>query len=354
MTLGDDRERQAAVRARSRRRDPIAELARAPHRHDFYQALRRIDALHRELPTLGTARRPQDEPVRLGQDAELSFAPTTLAALNPADRIGKPRIAVRFFGLFGPNGPLPLHLTAFARERVLHHHDETLTRFADVFHHRLLLLFYRAWAQAQPAVSLDRPETDRYADFVGSLFGTGGPEWRGRAQVPTHATLFFSGLLARQVRNADGLATMLSADLARAVRVEPFVGRWLRLPPAERSMLGWRTLPRRDAAARLGANVVAGGTVFDRQHQFRVHIGPLTLDEFESLLPPGIALPRLRALVLQYVGHELGWDLALELRAEERPRARLGRRTRLGWTSWLGAARPGAPAPRLLLNPDRT
>ena len=336
---------------RARRVDPIVDMACDPSGFDFYQALRHIDALQPERPPLGTARRPQDEAVRLGQNAELAFPPTAIAAVTPDDRLGRPRIAVRFFGLFGPNGPLPLHLTAFARERALHYHDETFTRFADLFHHRLLLLFYRAWAQAQPAVHLDRPEADRFADFVGALFGAGGPEWRGRGPLPDHVTLHFGGLLARQVRNADGLASILSGDLGRPVRVEPFVGRWIRLPTAERSRLGQRGLMRRDAGARLGHNVVAGQTVFDRQHHFRLHVGPLHLDEFESLLPHGRALPRLAALLAQYVGHELGWDLKLELHVEERPACRLGRQGRLGWTSWIGRARDGRP-PTLQLDPE--
>ena len=90
----------------------LAEIAAAPHRHDFYQALRRIEAAHPDKPRLGTARRPADEPVRLGQTPDLSFAPSSLAAVQLQSRQGRPRIEVRFLGLFGPNGPLPLHLTA--------------------------------------------------------------------------------------------------------------------------------------------------------------------------------------------------------------------------------------------------
>ena len=33
-------------------------------------------------------------------------------------------------GLFGPNGPLPLVFTEFARERILHHNDHTLRVFS--------------------------------------------------------------------------------------------------------------------------------------------------------------------------------------------------------------------------------
>lgn len=319
--------------------DALRLIAEAPHRYDFFQALRWVEAQFPDKPRLGTARRPVDEPVRLGQAADLSFAASSLSRVDLADRSGRPRIEVRFFGLFGPNGPLPLHLTAYARERMLHKGDETFARFADWFHHRLLLLFYRAWAQAQPTVSLDRPAEDRFADYVGSLVGVGGREWRGRDAAPDHARLAFAGLLSRQVRNADGLAQLLSGFLGRRARVEQFVGRWMPLPAAERSRIGRRAASRRQSTAQLGASAVLGRAVFDRQHHFRIHVGPLDLEAFESLLPVGSALPAVQALVLQYVGHEFGWDLRLELERDQVPACRPGRYGRLGWTTWLGRPR---------------
>ena len=72
---------------------------------------------------------------------------------------------MRLFGLFGPNGPLPIHLTEYARERLQHGGDATLCRFLDVFHHRFLALFYKAWAQAQPHVNRDRPAQDRFVVY---------------------------------------------------------------------------------------------------------------------------------------------------------------------------------------------
>ena len=329
---------------RAGRPDPLQGVARAPYRHDFNHVMRRVDAHHADKPRLGTARRPVDEPVRLGQAADLSFAPSGLAGVTLDDRSGKPRIEVRFFGLFGPNGPLPLHLTAYARERRLHKADETFGRFADLFHHRLLLLFYRAWAQAQAAVSLDRPDDDRFADYVGSLVGVGGPAWRGRDAAPDHARLAFAGLLARQVRNADGLAHLLSGYLGMLVRVEQFVGRWMPLPLAERSRIGRRAASRRMSTSQLGVSAVLGQAVFDRQHHFRVHVGPLTLAAFEALLPSGQALPAVQALTKDYLGLEFGWDLRLELDPAQVPACRPGTYGRLGWTTWLGPPRAGRPA----------
>jgi type VI secretion system protein ImpH len=322
----------------------FAALGEAPWRFDFFQALRMFDAQHPDRPRLGTARRPLDEPLRLGQSPDLSFAPSALHAVWPATSKSPPRMEVRFFGLFGPNGPLPLHLTEYARERLLHHNDATFARFADLFHHRLLLLFYRAWAQAQPTVGLDRPGDDRFADLVGSLIGIGSPALRGRDAAPDHAKLFFSGVLSRQVRHADGLASLLSGYLRRPVRVEQFVGAWIPLPPSERTRIGRSIAGRPNASARVGAGAVLGQTVWDRQHNFRVHIGPLDQDSFASLLPDGSALPAVSALVEQYVGREFGWDLRLTLRTPEVEPTRPGRHGRLGWTTWLGKPRAGGPA----------
>ncbi len=85
----------------------LRELASAPFRFDFHQALRRLEVAFGELPRWGQAARPRDEPVRFGQDPSLAFAPSAVGEFRPPtdDRPGQ--LLVAFFGLFGPNGPLP-------------------------------------------------------------------------------------------------------------------------------------------------------------------------------------------------------------------------------------------------------
>jgi len=319
-----------------KRIDPVERIAAEPWRHDFFHALRWIDAYHADKPLLGTARRPVDEPVRLGQVADLSFAPSALHAVAPATANSKPRIDVRFFGLFGPNGPMPYHLTEYARHRLMHHDDASFARFADMFHHRLLLLFYRAWAQAQPTVGLDRPNQDRFGEYVGSLVGLGIPDLLRRDAVNDHVKLHFAGILSRQVRNADGLAHILSGYMRRPVRVEQFAGCWLKLDQGERTRIGRANARRRSPMSTLGGGAVLGQMVWDRQHNIRIHVGPLTLQDFESLLPSGDALPAVTALVSQYIGLEFGWDLQLSMQKDHVIPCRLGSHGRLGWTTWLG------------------
>lgn len=318
-----------------------------PYRFDFYLAMRRIECLNPHKPRLGTALRPADEVVRLGQEPAMDFAPASLSSLKWQGETGRPLINVRFFGLFGPNGPLPLHLSDYARERSLHYGDHTFARFADIFHHRLLLLFYRAWAQAQPTVSLDRPKEDRFSHFVGSLIGLGTDHLRQRDAAPDHAKLYYSGLLVRQTRNAEGLRAMLAGFFKVPVEIEPFVGHWMRLPDSERTRLGMKM------GTQLGVDTVLGGKVWDRQHKFRIHIGPVSLAQYKAFLPDGSALPALRALVRQYFSLELEWDVRVILRRDQVPRARLGRTERLGWTTWTGTHAKNRDADELILDPER-
>ena len=114
-----------------------------------------------------------DEPVRLGQAADLAFAPAPLATFDPGQGGSRPRLQVRLFGLLGPNGPMPLHLTEYVRDRLRNASDPTAARFLDLLNHRFLALFYRAWAQAQPHVNRDRPDRDRFAGYIGSFVGIG-------------------------------------------------------------------------------------------------------------------------------------------------------------------------------------
>lgn len=330
--------------AEAMRQALFAALAEAPYRHDFYQTLRRLEAANPHKPRWGQARRPVDEPIRLGQTPDLSFAPAPLAAFESGREGKPPRLLVHLFGLFGPNGPLPIHLTEYARER-LRAGDPTLTRFLDLFHHRFLTLFYRAWAQAQPHVNYDRPESDRFSRYIGAFVGIAPSAFRGRDAVPDLAKLFHVGALIRQTRNVEGLRAILRHFFRVPVDVEEFVGDWMPLDTGERTYLG-------RPGAVLGVAAVAGRRVWDRQHKFRVWVGPLTLAEYEEFLPGGVQLRKLVDWVRLYATFELHWDVRLLLKKDEVPVARLGAGRRLGWTTWLGRRQAGTDAADLCLNAE--
>ena len=325
-------------------------LMERPWAHDFYQVMRRIEGLHPGLPRLGEARRPADEAVRLGEQPDLAFAPATISHAE-VGRDGRLRLLVRFLGLWGPQGPLPMHLTELARERQRSYGDVTLVRFADVFHHRVLLLFFRAWRQAQPTASRDRPAADRYRTYVGALFGQGSPAWFARAAINDDSKRFFVGHLHRGARNADGLADILTSYFRVPVRVQAFAPRWMHLPPSQRFALG-----RGGAATTLGQGVVVGARVLDAQHHFCLHLGPMPLAEYERFLPRGGWHDKLRDWVREYVGEEFDVSAIAAVTPGDVPGVALGKAGRLGWTSWLGRwrSKDAAAGARLALSQAAT
>jgi len=323
----------------------LAALERSPYAFDFYQTLRRLECVYADQPRWGTARRPADESVRFGQDPDLSFAPSPLASFERG-RGGRPsRLQVRLFGLFGPNGPLPIHITEYARERLRHAGDPTLARFVDLLQHRFIALFYRAWAQAQPHVNRDRPRDDRFSVYVGAFAGLSHPALRQRDTVQDLAKFFHVGAFIRQARNAEGLRSILQQYFQVQTEIQEFVGHWMVLADGDRTRLG-------DARAVLGAGAALGGRVWDRQHKFRIRLGPMPLVRYQAFLPGGALLRRLVDWVRLYLNFEFEWDVRLALDAQEVPPLHLGRGARLGWTSWLGTRTAGAAADDVCLNAD--
>ncbi|HEY3848314.1 MAG TPA: type VI secretion system baseplate subunit TssG [Acetobacteraceae bacterium] len=327
----------------------LTHLASAPWEHGFFQTLRRLEALYRDRPRLGRSVRPAQDAVRLAQEPSAVFAPATLAAWEPEQDGHAARLLVHFFGLFGPDGALPLHLTEYARDRRRNHRDPTFQRFADIFHHRALSLFYRAWANAQPTVSFDRPEDDRFALYVGSLIGLGMDSLRNRDAMPDLTKLHFAGHLSNQTRHAEGLASILSDFFGAPVRIESFVGAWLSLQSGDRTKLA-----QAPQTGTLGKTALLGARVWSRQHKFRVVIGPLPLADYLRLLPGGASFHRLIPIVRNYAGDTLAWDVNVILRREDVPPTRLGCRVGgggwLGWTTWLMPRGKPADAADLFLD----
>ena len=234
--------------------DPLIErLAKRPYAFDFYRAVRLLESQRPELPRMGFSISPEEDPVRFWQNPSLRFAPASLDSVRPGTAETPPRMAVNFFGLFGPNAPLPPHITEYVMEREMHHHDHTITAFFNVFHHRLISLFYRAWASSQKAVDLDRPEGQRFATYIGSLFGIGMDALQGQDAVPDKSKLFFTGRLSSQTRNREGLEAILREYFHLQVQLEPFIGRWLHLPEDSLWQLGGGS-----AGSRFGFRAVGG------------------------------------------------------------------------------------------------
>ncbi|HEU5072525.1 MAG TPA: type VI secretion system baseplate subunit TssG [Polyangiaceae bacterium] len=317
-----------------------------PSSYDFHAVMRRLESLFRDMPRWGEALRPADEPVRLGQEPSLAFHGSTLFAFDMATDNRPARLWVNFFGLLGNHGPLPLHLTEYVRSRLRHSGDPTLTAFLNIFNHRMLVLFHRAWSMVRPTVALDRPESNPFDVYVGALMGMGQPELQHRDSVPDHAKLSYVGRFAQAVRNAEGLQAMLLDYFGYPVRVEEFVGEWLELPEESQWRLGWSA-----EVSKLSFSTVLGRRVWRCDHKFRLVIGPLESDDFRSLLPGNPKLQHLTDFVRAYTGDEYEWDLRLLLADNASRQVKLNRGDRLGLWTQLGKNARGARRDDVIIHP---
>jgi type VI secretion system protein ImpH len=321
--------------------DPAWEaLRQAPYAHDLFHVLRWLDAHAGASAPLGRASHPQDEPVRLGQRASPSFAPSMIADLHEREGL-PPQLSIYGFGLFGPNGPLPSHLTEYVRERERIADDPTMAAFVDLFHNRAIQLFYRAWADAQPTVGLDRPREGRFDRYVGSLLAL---LVQPDDSIGKHARYYHAGHLARQTRNPEGLQQILQRYFDIPVHVQEYVPHWVPLGPEECLALGSH------ANAALGTGTTLGIAVRDAQSRFRLVLGPMSWASYRSFLPGGKHIAALLRWVCDYVGLELAWDVQLVLAAGEVPPSALSTTQPLGLASWLGQRAPQQDADDLIVD----
>ncbi len=325
----------------------LEKLEQEPYAFSFFLAMRRLHALDQGM-NLGRSLRPRDDRIRLQQQPDLRFSPSTVRDFIPATEDQPAKLDVNFLGLLGPNGPLPLHITEYAMERLNQHKDPTLVAFLNVFHHRLLSLFYRAWAVHQKSADLDRATGQRFADYIGSFLGLGQPAMQHRDEVDDAAKLYFSGRLASQTHNAEGLAAILKEYFGVMVQVEPFAGQWLAIPETDACRLG-----ESPATGLLGSTVIVGSKVWQVQTKFRLRFGPLKLADLLRLLPNQTAFKRLKTWVRNYSGDELFWDAQYVLLANEVPTTQLGAGGYLGWTTWINTRKPARDAEDLVIDPSR-
>lgn len=338
----------------------LLQLAKEPWSLGFYQAMRRLESLYPAMPRWGEARRPIDEPLRLGQSTDLGFAASQIGKFFPATDTQPARIDLLFFGVLGAQGPMPIAFSEYVRDRERRNDDPTSKAFLDLYHHRLACLLYRSWASGRPAIELDRTPP-RSSDFARKVTAASGQASR-LMRLPDGIARYAAAYSAAN-RSAEGLRAVLTSDLRTQVRLNEFVGRWLRVARGERTRLVTPTIPSTSPATgqqrrsmrhvtfglvptRLGRAAVLGERVFDARQRFGIRLGPMSWRRFARLLPVWDSRSltsrvsrtsrRLFTLVREYVEPGVDFDVRLVLRGTDVPAPVLGRRSPpLGQGTWL-------------------
>ena len=236
---------------------------------------------------------------------------------------------------------MPLHVTRWVLDRLSQRwfagadarqtSDTTFVDFVNVLQHRMIALFYRAWADANPAVQVERQVADRVGAMLRSMAGIGLPGMRDSQTAFLDAVKTSqAAALAIQVDGPERLTLFLAEAFKVPVRIEEFVAAWIQVPTALQTRLG-------DAHAVLGRSATIGPRTFSRQSRIELRVGPLPYSKYVGFLPGSKKLALFKRAVRDVIGENLDVDVRIVLAGAEVPEPRLGK-VMLQRTAWL--ARP--------------
>ncbi len=307
----------------------------APESFTFFQAVR---LLHRRFPDrrpIGEFAHPSEEVVRFSVNPSLAFPAGDVQDLL-LDPEAPPRLQVNFMGLVGHMGVLPVQYSLLIDEQAASEGEPDPFRdFLDIFHHRILSLFYKAWERSHFWVAFERGEEDPVTCRLLDLVGLGTEDLRGRMSLRDEALLFYSGLLGSQHRSAVALEQLLEDHFQVPAAVEQFAGGWYGLSAQSRCRLD----DEEELGGSLGDGTVVGDEVWDPHARVRIRIGPLRRERYDEFLPGGSAHQDLRDMTRFFSDGQFDFQVQLVLDRRDVPGMVLGEDTEsalpLGWCTWI-------------------
>jgi type VI secretion system protein ImpH len=306
----------------------LDELSKDPeelYQQGFAPLLRYLDANAPLSTRIGYSVSPKQDCARFGQTALLHFHSSAFTVVRFEPKSGDYKLKNSYWGMLGINGPLPSHLTEYAIERNYRLKDKTFTEFLDVFNHRFISLFYRAWADAEPTVSHDRPELDTFKKRLNAFSGEANV-YKDTFDQNRNVHQYLSGLFSHKNRSSKVLSQVLSEYLQLEVSIEEFQGQWYQLEKDEQTQLGKNNFS-------LGVDSISGNRTFQRSFNFAINVGPIDYSDYIRLLNNNQRLKSIVELTQKAVGQEYEFSINIILKAHQSRPSQLGS-AKLGINSW--------------------
>jgi type VI secretion system protein ImpH len=311
---------------------------------EFFQAVTLLQRLT-DLRPVGGFSNPEDEAVHFRVNPRLGFPASQIQTLEFSED-APPEMMVNFMGLTGPSGVLPYAYSEMILERI-RAKDHSVSAFFDIFNHRAISLFYRAWQKSRFPVTYSAGPRDLFTRYLLDLIGLGTDGLRDRQEVEDEALLHYVSLLGMQARSAGALEQIIEDYFEVPVEIQQFTGAWYGLDEPTQCAMSDMDTP----SCQLGAGAVVGDAVWDRQARVRIRLGPLGMERYCDFLPEASAYKALRAITRFFSNQCLEFELQLVLERAQTPGTELdfdaANPVRLGWVSWLRTAPLGT-------DPDET
>ena len=305
---------------------------------NFFQAVRLIQQLTPGEVAVGYDSKPSSECLRFSSSSSFVFEPSAIQSIEQT-REARYEMQIAFIGFLGKSGILPDHYSELIQER-LAAKDTAFSEFLDLFLHRLISFFYRAWEKPRLFLQATGAHSDAFASYLRSFLGLTTAGLQDRLNFSDTDLLYYAGSIAQKPCSAETLRRLLRHFFNVPVDIEPFIGRWLVLEKDETTRLGIE-----DSGETLGDGIAVGRRFWDLQNQYRVCIGPVCQSVFDSFLPGGKNCQPIIDLTGFLVGPTFDVELQLILAGEDVIPLHLAAsstaKNRLGWNSWLNPASNG-------------
>ncbi|MGH7336166.1 MAG: type VI secretion system baseplate subunit TssG [Myxococcota bacterium] len=308
------------------------ELLERPSAFEFFQAVRLLHKLRPDREGVGRDADPGREAVRFRSDTSFVFPEGDIREINAGEPGTPDEMIVKLIGIASPGsfGSLPTPYVEEVRRQERELKNPAMREFFDLFNHRLVALFYRAWERSRLPVLHDLDVDNAFESVLFATLGLLGPAFDARMPLDQASLLSRAGLLAMAPAPASAIESIVLSLFGVPARVVQFLPSWYGIDASDRSRLG-------AANARLGVDLNLGEQVLLVQSRFRVSVGPVDRKRFLALLPDGTDFAALSSVVRLAAGVEFDFDVQIVLAAAEVPETRLGGAdaAQLGWTTWL-------------------
>jgi len=319
--------------------DAAAMVGAQPRHWEFFAAVRALQAARGSQPPVGRSTRIEQDFLRFKQKPSLAFEPSEIISFAETAGQNRPEWTLKqaFFGMFGPNGPLPIHITEDAIIDQSAQDAGLLPEFCDLLQHRFTALLYRGWEATQLAASRDLGQTDPFKRYTNALFGAAPQEFRDRSVLSDDTKRFMSGWMSSKHGSVAAVEAVTEIITGHPARVQQFVGEWLPIPEDQQTRF-----PARGAKAmagpRLGVDTVIGASAFTAQNRIVIETARLDYPAYDQLMPGGETFEQLRGGMRHILGLSTAWELKPILKVGEIPELKLDGGRRLGWDTWLDTA----------------
>lgn len=285
---------------------------------NFFKAVHLLEG-YSQGRALGRRLSPKDDPVRFRVKPGFVFPASDMLSIQNGHRHRDPVVTVNFMGLIGPKGVLPDWYNDHA-QTLNYNKDYALTDFFDIFHHRLISLFYLAWKKYRLAENYRPDGSDCISKSLAGFIGMGTDVQKADPDFDRMARrrlTYFAGLASRTVPTVAAVETIITNATAAPAKVEQFVERMLPIHRQDRTCLG-------RANSTLKRDALCGSRVRDVTSMFVVALGPLSWKKYLAFQPHSRNLALLKKLITFIVGLEYEFKIRLIIKGREIPSLPLG------------------------------